>query len=62
MDNYLINGGNPLKGKVFVSGAKNVALKAIIAGLLTDEEIIIENVPLITDLFLMKEIIEGFGV
>lgn len=61
MDKYIINGGNPLKGEVTVSGAKNVALKAIVAALLTDEELIIENIPLITDLLVMKEIIQGLG-
>jgi len=61
MDKYIITGGKPLRGEITVSGAKNVALKAIVAGLLTDQELVIENVPLITDLFVMKEIIEGLG-
>lgn len=61
MSRYIISGGTPLKGEVTVSGAKNVALKAIVAGLLTSEELVIDNVPLISDLFTMKEIIEGLG-
>src|SRR3989344_4946701 len=45
MDKYVISGGNPLKGKVRVSGAKNVAMKVILAGLLTDERLTIRGVP-----------------
>ena len=57
MDKLIINGGRPLTGETYVSGSKNVALKALVAACLTDEEVIIENVPLISDVFVMTDII-----
>ena len=48
-------------GSVGVSGAKNVALKAMVAACLTDEEVIIKNVPLISDFMIMVEIIRELG-
>lgn len=62
MDKLLIKGGLSLKGEVSVSGAKNVALKVLLAAFLTDEEVIIENIPLITDFYLMVEIIKRLGI
>lgn len=62
MDKFIINGGTPLRGEVSVSGAKNVALKALLASLLTDDEVVIENIPLITDFYLMVKIIKELGV
>lgn len=62
MNKFIISGGIPLKGEVSVSGAKNVALKVLLAALLTDEEVTIENIPLITDFYLMVELIKGLGV
>lgn len=61
MEKFIIKGGNKLKGTVQVSGAKNVALKALIAACLTEEEIVIHNVPLISDFFTMVDIIEELG-
>lgn len=61
MEKYVISGGKPLSGSMHVSGAKNVALKAIVASCLTDEEIIIHNVPLISDLNAMSNIIQKLG-
>lgn len=61
MDELIIEGGTPLKGEVEVSGAKNMVLPAVVAGLLTDEEVILENVPLISDLALMIKIARGLG-
>ncbi len=58
---YIIIGGNALKGSVRPSGAKNVALKAIVAACLTPEPVIIHNVPLISDFFVMAEIIKELG-
>lgn len=48
-------------GEVKISGSKNVALKAIVAGLLTDEDVVIENVPDISDLSVMEEIAQKLG-
>jgi UDP-N-acetylglucosamine 1-carboxyvinyltransferase len=61
MEKFVIKGGNKLKGTVQVSGAKNVALKALIAACLTEEEIVIHNVPLISDFFTMVDIIKELG-
>lgn len=62
MGELIISGGRALKGEVEISGSKNVALKAIVAGLLTDDELIIENAPVISDLLLMEEIARKLGV
>ena len=61
MEKFVITGEKVLKGTVQVSGAKNVALKALIAACLTDEEIVIHNVPLISDFFTMIDIIKELG-
>lgn len=61
MERLIIKGGNKLKGTISVSGAKNVALKALVAACLTDEEVVIKNVPLITDFLVMVAIIREIG-
>lgn len=62
MDKFIITGGHPLKGEITVAGAKNVALKILVASLLTDEEMTIRNVPDIRDVALMLEVLEVLGV
>lgn len=62
MDMFIISGGTPLKGEIRVGGAKNVALKILIASLLTDEEIIIHNVPHLKDVFSLIEVLRSLGV
>jgi UDP-N-acetylglucosamine 1-carboxyvinyltransferase len=49
MSSFIIEGGRRLKGEILPQGAKNEALQVIYATLLTDEEVIIENVPDILD-------------
>src|SRR3989344_2452028 len=61
METFVIKGGTKLKGKISVSGSKNVALKALVAACLTDEEVVIENIPLISDFMVMVDIIEDLG-
>lgn len=61
MDKFIINGGKKLSGTTQVSGSKNVALKALVAACLTDEEVTISNIPLISDLFVMVDIIVELG-
>jgi UDP-N-acetylglucosamine 1-carboxyvinyltransferase len=61
MDQYKITGGATLKGTVTVSGAKNVALKVVAAGLYTEEPIVLKNMPKIGDLDVMLEILESLG-
>ncbi len=61
MKKYVITGGTPLKGTIHISGAKNSALKALVAACLTEDEVVIENIPLISDFHVMSRIIELFG-
>lgn len=61
MEKFVIKGGNTLQGSVRISGAKNAALKTLVAACLTDEKVIIHNVPLIADLFVMVDIMKEFG-
>lgn len=62
MDKFIIKGGSPIKGEIKVSGAKNVAMKVILAGLLTGEKIKINNVPLITSVYGTAELVGKLGV
>lgn len=61
MVKIIINGGRRLSGTIGVSGAKNVALKAMVAACLTDQQVLIRNVPLISDFMIMAEIIRELG-
>lgn len=61
MYKYVIDGGFPLKGTIKASGNKNAALPCIAATLLTDEEIILHNVPDIEDVHVMAEIQRSLG-
>jgi len=56
-----IKGGRPLYGEVVIAGAKNAASKMIIATLLTDEKVILHNVPLQQETDIAKELIETTG-
>ena len=47
-DKFEIIGGKPLSGEITVGGAKNVAMKVIVAGLLTEETLTVHNIPLIS--------------
>lgn len=61
-EKFIINGGKPLKGTVQVRGAKNAVFPILAAALLTKRVCIIENVPLIEDVFRMNEILKSIGV
>ena len=52
---FVMKGGNPLRGEVVISGAKNAALGIVAGALLTDEEVIIENLPDVRDINVMLE-------
>src|SRR5256886_10793314 len=58
---YLITGGTPLHGEVTISGAKNAVTKMVIASLLTNEQCILRNVPLIGDLHLTIHLCRDMG-
>lgn len=61
MDKFITRGGKKIEGNIIVSGAKNVALKALVAACLTNDEVVIKNVPLISDLMVMIDIIKEIG-
>lgn len=61
MKKYIITGGRKLKGEVDIPGAKNVALKAIVAACLTSEKVVINNVPLISDVYVMLDLVREIG-
>ncbi|MEK7598091.1 MAG: UDP-N-acetylglucosamine 1-carboxyvinyltransferase [Patescibacteria group bacterium] len=60
-DSYLIKGGKPLRGEVILSGAKNVALKTIIAALMFKGDVILKNIPKINDVLDLIELIKSLG-
>jgi len=62
MDRIRIVGGNKLNGTIPISGAKNAALPLMIAGLLTDETLILENVPRLADVAQLQRILGNHGV
>jgi UDP-N-acetylglucosamine 1-carboxyvinyltransferase len=62
MEEFIIEGGHPLEGALIPSGNKNSALPMLAAALLTDEEVVLENVPRIEDIKAMMEIISALGV
>ena len=61
MDKFVIRGGNPLLGTVRVSGAKNAALPAMAAAILTDETIILENIPDVRDIQTERKLLVSLG-
>src|SRR5215207_3338413 len=62
MDKLLIRGGKQLHGEVRISGAKNAALPELCAALLTDEPVVLQNVPRLQDVATMLTLIRNMGV
>jgi UDP-N-acetylglucosamine 1-carboxyvinyltransferase len=62
MDRIRISGGRPLSGVIPISGAKNAALPLMIASLLTEETLILDNVPHLADVVLLQRILNNHGV
>jgi UDP-N-acetylglucosamine 1-carboxyvinyltransferase len=62
MDRFLIEGGYPLSGTVVPAGTKNAALPVLAACLLTEEEVVVRNVPRISDVEAMLDLLEHLGV
>ena len=62
MDKLIATGGGPLKGKIRISGAKNAALPLMIASLLTEEPLIISNIPHLHDITTTMELLGQLGV
>ncbi len=61
MDKFVVRGGNPLLGTVRISGAKNAALPAMAAALLTDEPVILENIPQVRDIETERKLLAAMG-
>ena len=61
MDKFAISGGRPLEGEVNISGAKNAALPAMAAALLTDQRVILRNVPRVRDISTLRSLLEDLG-
>ena len=62
MDQFIIKGGKPLSGTIEISGAKNAVLPLMFATILTNEDIILNNVPYLSDTLTLCELLENFGV
>ena len=61
MDSIIINGGNALKGHVAISGSKNASLPIMAASLLTEEILELNNLPILSDIHTMEELLVNHG-
>ena len=61
MQKFVITGGSPLSGTVRIAGAKNAALKMMAAAALTDQPVSLRNVPKISDVTIMREVMTDIG-
>ncbi len=61
MEQYIIKGGNPLVGEVEIGGAKNAALGILAAAIMTDETVLVENLPDVQDINVLLEAISKIG-
>lgn len=59
---FLIQGGNKLSGEIETRGSKNAAFPVLVSTLLTDKDCIIDNLPLVEDVFRLLEIFESMKV
>ncbi len=62
MDRILIRGGRPLAGRLAIGGAKNAALPLMAAGLLTEERLVLENIPELADIDTMASLLLEAGL
>src|SRR6202021_844433 len=61
MDKFVIRGGNPLLGTIRVSGAKNSALPCMAPAILTEDEVILENIPQVHDIETERKLLVSMG-
>ena len=61
MEQYIIKGGSPLVGEVEIGGAKNAALPILAAAIMTDETVLIENLPDVNDINVLLDALSGIG-
>jgi UDP-N-acetylglucosamine 1-carboxyvinyltransferase len=62
LEKLIIKGGQPLSGEVTISGAKNAVVAILCAALMVEGEVVIENVPDISDVRVAIKILRDFGV
>ena len=62
MEQFAIKGGKPLVGEVEIGGAKNAALAILAAAIMTDETVLIENMPDVRDTNVLIQAMESIGV
>jgi UDP-N-acetylglucosamine 1-carboxyvinyltransferase len=61
MDKFVVRGGNPLLGTIRVSGAKNSALPCMAAAILTEDEVVLENIPQVQDIETERKLLTSMG-
>jgi len=61
MEKFIIEGSNPIEGRVAASGAKNAALPAMAAALLTEERVTLRNIPRVRDISTMRSLLDEMG-
>ena len=61
MEQYIIKGGHPLVGEVEIGGAKNAALAILAAAIMTDDTVLVDNVPDVNDINVLLDAISGIG-
>ena len=61
MEQYVIKGGNPLVGEVEIGGAKNAALAILAAAVMSDESVVIDNLPDVRDINVLLEALKEIG-
>ena len=61
MEQYIIKGGHPLVGEVEIGGAKNAALAILAAAIMTDETVMVDNLPDVNDINVLLDAISGIG-
>lgn len=61
MDKFRIEGGRPLEGRVVIGGAKNAALPAMAAALLTPKRLVLRNIPRVRDILTMRTLLDEMG-
>ncbi len=61
MDSIIIRGGKPIVGEINISGSKNAALPLMTVSLLTDEDLLLTNVPKLSDISTMKQLLSNHG-
>lgn len=62
MDKFIIEGGRELRGQIDISGAKNSVLPLMLSTILTDQDIILNNVPYLSDVVTMYSLLKNFGI